>query len=89
MVLRNSVIKLSEITLRSNRRSVLAVLVILEHPAGKTWSSREWECIETNELDHLESETCIEMNELDQRHVADMDWDDFFDVDFDFNWLDY
>ena len=89
MVLRNSVIMLSEITLRSNRRSVLAVLVILEHPAGENWSSREWECIETNELDHLESETCIEMNELDQRHVADMDWDDFFDVDFDFNWLDY
>ena len=35
------------------------------------------------EIDHLEGGTCIEMNELDQGHVADMDWDNFFDVDLD------
>ena len=34
------------------------------------------------EIDHLEGET-IEMNVLEQGHVADMEWDGFYDVNLD------
>ena len=65
---------------------------VLGYQAVRDHSSQSSQCTDRSsntrtpsgvEIDHLESRPCIEMNELDQRHVADMDWDNFFDVDLD------